>query len=129
VTKLTASIAGLQSQLDLLEGKDTTSTSNYSIERFNKAKGTITVLDDSYKKATNTVNFDKELLKTLQSAYDLNVPALHIVETAQVPVVKSRPKRTLVVLASTFAALIFIIIGILFIESYKHLDWSFIKEW
>ncbi|RLD18308.1 MAG: hypothetical protein DRI69_10535, partial [Bacteroidetes bacterium] len=129
IAKLTASIAGLQSQLDLLLGRDTSSQSNYSIERFNKAKGTILVLDDSYKKATNTVNFDKELLKTLESAYNLNVPALHVVETAQVPVVKSRPRRTLVVLASTFAAFLFIVLGVLFIESYKHLDWSFIKEW
>lgn len=129
VAKLTANIAGLQSQLDLLQGRDTSMQSNYSIERFNKAKGTILVLDDSYKKATNTVNFDKELLKTLESAYNLQVPALHVVETAQVPVVKSRPKRTLLVLASTFAAFLFMVIGVLFIESYKHLDWSFIKEW
>lgn len=129
VAKLTASIAGLQSQLDLLQGRDTTMLSNYSIERFNKAKGTITVLDDSYKKATNTVNFDKELLKTLISAYNLDVPALHVVESAQVPVVKSRPKRTLLVLISTLAALVFMVIGVLFIESYKHLDWGFLKEW
>jgi capsule polysaccharide export protein KpsE/RkpR len=129
VAKLTANIAGLQSQLDLLQGRDTSAHSNYSIERFNKAKGKILILDDSYKKATNTVNFDKELLKTLKSAYNLNVPALHIVETAQVPVVKSRPKRMLVVLASTFAALLFMVIGVLFIESYKHLDWTFLKEW
>ncbi len=129
VAKLTANIAGLESQLDLLLGRDTSIQSNYSIERFNKAKGTIMVLDDSYKKATNTVNFDKELLKTLESAYNLNVPALHIVESAQVPVVKSRPRRTLVVLASTFAAFLFMVMGVLFIESYKHLDWSFIKEW
>lgn len=129
VAKLTANIAGLQSQLDLLQGRDTSMQSNYSIERFNKAKGTILVLDDSYKKATNTVNFDKELLKTLESAYNLQVPALHVVETAQVPVVKSRPKRTMLVLASTFAAFLFMVIGVLFIESYKHLDWSFIKEW
>ncbi len=129
VAKLTANIAGLQSQLDLLYGRDTTMNSNYSMARFNKAKGSILVLDDSYRKATNTVNFDKELLKTLVSAYNLNVPALHIVETAQVPVVKSRPRRTLLVLSSTFAAFLFMTLGVLFIESYKHLDWSFLKEW
>jgi capsule polysaccharide export protein KpsE/RkpR len=129
IAKLTASIAGLQSQRDMLYGRDTSKQSNYSFERFNKAKGTIMVLDDSYKKATNTVNIEKELLKTLESAYDLQVPAIHVVETAQIPVIKSRPKRTLVVLASTFAAFLFMILGVLFIESYKHLDWTFLKEW
>jgi len=129
VAKLTANIAGLQSQLDLLQGRDTSVHSNYNFERFNKAKGEIMVLDDSYRKATNTVNFDKELLKTLESAYNLNIPAVHVVESAQVPVVKSRPKRTLLVFASTFAAFLFMVLGVLFIESYRHLDWSFLKEW
>ena len=129
IVKLEASIAGLEELIAVLNGDDTTSVSNYNIERFNSAKGNIRILADELFKATNNVNFDKELLKTLLSAKALDVPAMHVLEYGEVPIVKSRPKRSMMVLASTMAAFIFLVLGALFIESYRHLDWSFLKEW
>ena len=129
IVKLTASIAGLESMLNMLYGLDTINQSQYNIERFTGAKGQIGVLDDEVTKAMNNLNFDKELLKTLESAQALDVTAMHVLEYAEVPLVKSRPRRSLLVAASTLAGFIFIVIGILFIESYRHMDWSFLKEW
>lgn len=129
ISYLRSTIAGHEQQLRLLKSPDTIDASNYSIERFSAAKGKIAVLDDAYEKATNAVNRDKELLKEMQAAYDLRVPALHIVQVAEVPIVKSRPNRTLLVLASTFAAFLFLVIGVLFIESYRDQDWSFLMKW
>lgn len=126
---LAAGIAGLERMLDLLQGRDSTITSNYNIERFSSAKGRIEVLTDEYTKATNNVNFDKELLKTLEAANGMEVSALHVLETAKVPVVKSRPRRSLLVMASTVIAFVFLSVSVLFIESYRHLDWSFLKSW
>ena len=126
---LSANIAGLERMVDLLQGRDTSITSNYNVERFSSAKGLIEVLTDEYTKATNNVNFDKELLKTLESAKNMEVSALHVLETAKVPVVKSRPRRSLLVMGSTLIAFVFLTIGVLFIESYRHLDWSFLKNW
>lgn len=129
VAKIQANVAGLESQLELLTGVDTASISNYNIERFSKAKGKVDVLNDLYQKAFSTVNFDKELLKRVESSFNLNVPAVHVVEEASVPVVKSRPRRSLIVVGSTLATFVLMVIGVLFIESYRHLDWSFLKEW
>ena len=129
VAKIKANVAGLESQLNLLTGIDTTSSSNYNIERFSTAKGKVDVLNDLYQKAFSTVNFDKELLKRVESAFNLDVPAVHVVEVAQVPVVKSRPRRSLIVVGSVLATFVLIVIGVLFIESYKHLDWRFLREW
>ena len=126
---LSANIAGLERMLDLMQGRDSTITSNYNIERFSGAKGLIEVLNDEYEKARNNVNFDKELLKTLESANNMQVPAIHLLEAASVPVVKSRPKRSLLVIGSTLIAFIFLTIGVLFLESYRHLDWSFLRKW
>ncbi len=129
VAKIQANVAGLESQLNLLTGVDSTATSNYNIERFSRAKGRVDVLNDLYRKAFNTVNFDKELLKRVESSFNLNVPAVHVVEPASVPIVKSRPQRSLIVIGSTLATFVLMVIGVLFIESYRHLDWSFLKEW
>ena len=126
---LQANIAGYERMLDLLNGRDSTITSNYNVERFSSAKGMIEVLTDEYTKATNNVNFDKELLKTLESAKNMNVPAIHVLEVAKVPVIKSRPRRSLLVMGSTIIAFVFLSMSVLFIESYRHLDWSFLKSW
>ncbi|MDX1409249.1 MAG: hypothetical protein R3330_13980, partial [Saprospiraceae bacterium] len=100
-----------------------------SIERFNEGKGRITVLDDAYKKATNAVNIEKELLKQQESVYALNTPAIHLVEAAEPPMIKHRPKRSLLVISATLAAFIFISFAVLLIESYRHLDWDFLRKW
>jgi tyrosine-protein kinase Etk/Wzc len=128
IAHLTTAIAGWQQQLAILNGKDSISHS-YNIEHFNRAKGKVTLLDDAYRRATTAINLDQEKVKEMQSALALNVPALHLVEAATTPEVKSRPKRSLLVLASTLAAFIFLVIGVLFIESFKDQDWSFLKKW
>ncbi|MDX1477568.1 MAG: hypothetical protein R3301_07655 [Saprospiraceae bacterium] len=128
VAYLRGVIGGLEEQHKMLTASDSVVT-NYSIERFNKGKGYITVLDDAYKKATNAVNVEKELLKQQESVYALNTPAIHIVETAEPPLIKHRPKRSLLVVSATLAAFIFMCFGVLLIESYRHLDWDFLKKW
>lgn len=128
IAYLISAIAGWEEQIHILKGEDTTSN-NYSIERFSRAKGLVTVLEDAHRRATSALNQDREKVKEMQSALGLNVPALHLVEAASVPQVKSRPHRSLLVLVSTLAAFVFLIIGVLFLESFKHQDWSFLKKW
>jgi capsule polysaccharide export protein KpsE/RkpR len=124
---LTARIAGLQQQRLLLTGVDTSNHSQYSFRRFSEGKGRVEQYDDAYRKAVNTLNLDREILKQMEAALALDVTAVHLIEEASVPVVKSRPKRSLIVLAVTFAAFLFTAFGILVIESLKGHDWSFLK--
>ena len=56
-----------------------------------------------------------------------NNNALHLVEKADVPLIKSRPKRSLIVLAVILAALLFNVIGILVINTLQDPDWK--KMW
>jgi len=60
----------------------------------------------------------------LNSAYDTDVPALHIIEEAKIPVIKSRPVRWLLVVTSTMAAFVFSLLGALLLDYYKEIDWN-----
>jgi uncharacterized protein involved in exopolysaccharide biosynthesis len=46
------------------------------------------------------------------------------VEPAQVPVVKSRPHRVVIVIAAVIAALLFSILGALLVEAYREVNWK-----
>lgn len=124
---LRARIAGLEEQRNLLNGTDTTQSSHYNIERFTEGKGRVELYDDAYKKAINTLNLDREILKQMEAAVALDVTAIHLIEAATPPVIRSRPHRSLLVLSATFAALLFSILGILLIESTRGQDWSFLR--
>lgn len=68
------------------------------------------ILEDKYNK--------------LHSAYQTDVPAIHIIEEAKVPVIKSRPIRWLLVVTSTIAAFVFSLFGALLLDYYREIDWN-----
>lgn len=70
----------------------------------------------------------KDKLNKLSSAYNTKVPAIHIIEEAKVPVVKSRPLRSVLVIASTMAAFIFSMFGALLFDYYKSIDWEAVRS-
>ena len=127
IGRLTASIAGLEQQRNLLTGADTTIKSQYRVERFAEGKGRVELYGDAYDKAVNALNLDREILKQMEAALALDVPAVHLIEEASPPEVKHRPRRSLLVIAATFATCIFLVFGILIIESLKGQDWSFLR--
>ncbi|MBT8221096.1 MAG: hypothetical protein KJP00_14805, partial [Bacteroidia bacterium] len=69
-----------------------------------------------------------EKLSKLKNAYLSSVPAIHVIEHAKVPVIKSRPVRSLLVTSATIAAFIFSILGALVFDYYKKIDWNSIKR-
>ncbi len=124
---LTARIAGLEEQRNLLTGVDTAKSNPYNIERFTEGKGRVELYDDAYRKAINTLNLDREIIKQMEAAVALDVTAVHLIEEASAPVVRFRPRRSILVISATFAAFIFSVLGILLIESVKGQDWSFLR--
>ncbi|MBK9983431.1 MAG: hypothetical protein IPP15_13770 [Saprospiraceae bacterium] len=117
-----ARIAGFTREMKLLNSSDTGSL--YSLSNFNIAKGRVEVLESQYARSYDQIAYDLEKLKTYSSAADINVSALHLVEPAEVPLFKSRPKRSIIVLACTMAAFLFSLGAVLVIESYRSTDWS-----
>ncbi|MEP6793101.1 MAG: hypothetical protein ABJB16_02155 [Saprospiraceae bacterium] len=117
-----ARIAGYTREMKLLNSADTGSL--YSLSNFNIAKGRVEVLESQYARSYDQIAYDLEKLKTYSSASDIDVSALHLVEPAEVPLFKSRPKRSIIVLACTMAAFLFSLGAVLVIESYRSTDWK-----
>lgn len=93
------------------------------VEKFNQGVSVVDILSDQHEKARYQLSWDKERYKHLQAAYVSEVPVIHLVEQAPVPIVKHRPKRAVLVIASTLAAVLFCVIGILVFENYRDVDW------
>lgn len=117
-----ARISGAERELSILNGKD--NTSNYSLQNFNKAKGKVELLESRYQQSFTQIGYDLEKLKIYKAAVDINVPALHLIEAAEVPLRKYRPKRSVIVLACTMAAFLFSVAGVFVMESYRQMDWK-----
>ncbi|MEO6130778.1 MAG: hypothetical protein ABIQ02_02940 [Saprospiraceae bacterium] len=117
-----ARLAGFKRELTLLNSPDTGSL--YSLSNFNIAKGRVEVLESQYARAYDQIAYDLEKLKTYNSAAEITVSALHLIEPAEVPLFKSRPKRSFIVLACTMAAFLFSLGAVLVIESYRETDWG-----
>lgn len=123
---LEARIVGYQRELNLLNSTDTASI--YSLPRFNANKGKVLVLESQYFRSYEQIGYDMEKLKLYNAAIDIEGSALHVIERAEPPLFKHRPRRSIIVIAVTAAAFLFSLAGILFIESFRQFDWGLITK-
>jgi tyrosine-protein kinase Etk/Wzc len=120
-------IVFLQAQVRAHE--EETKSLSERIGRFNQGMAQVEVLSQQHEEAREQLGLDKERLKQIQIMYNSYFPTIHVVEPAAVPIIKSRPKRTLLVAASTLIALVFSVLGVLILELYRDVDWrELLKE-
>lgn len=91
---------------------------------FNSGMSLVNELEDQHEEAREQLSIDRERFKQYQATYNSYIPTIHVVESGEVPVVKSRPFRSLIVISATLIAFILSVIGILLIENYKDIDWK-----
>ncbi len=115
IAKLQAQIAGIQSKRDTLVKK---------LESFNKGAPAINTISKLYFEVNESLAETQEKHTQLLNTYKANIPALILVEEAAPPIVKFRPRRSIIVIAAGFIALFFSIIGILLFDLYKDIDWK-----
>lgn len=101
---------------------------NTKLNTFNKGISAVNQYTKQYQQANISLSKDKEKLKTYKSTFDADIPALMIVEEASVPLIKSRPFRALIVVASVLIVLVFLLIGILLYEAFQDVDWKSVYE-
>jgi uncharacterized protein involved in exopolysaccharide biosynthesis len=95
-----------------------------SLRRVNEMIPTMAVLQDMHYQARKQLTFDLERYNQIRSAYNTDIPALLVVEHAEVPMFKSRPKRSIIIIASLVGAFLFALLGALLAESVRTLDWK-----
>lgn len=97
-------------------------------KKFNEGYAKVLSLETEQQQYSKQLGLDKERLKQLESSYATPFTSLHLVEHAEVPVMKSRPKRSILVLATMFLSFVLSILTVLLIHSGRSLNWEKIKS-
>lgn len=98
-----------------------------NLERFNEGLPKVSILADLHFQGRKQLSYDLERYNQIMAAYKTDIPSLQLVETAEMPRIKSRPGRTVIVLASVIAAFFFSILGALIADAYKEVNWREVR--
>lgn len=94
------------------------------LDQYNKGLSQVMKIEQELARYTSQYNVDKERLNQLLATYEAPFTALHVVETAGVPVVKSRPKKAIIILAATFITALLAVLFVLIREAFKQVPWD-----
>ncbi|MCB0635584.1 MAG: hypothetical protein KDC54_03150 [Lewinella sp.] len=114
VAILEVKIAGMEQQLTAM-GEE--------MNRFNEGVGQAILYNRQHIEATISLSEDKEKLKQYYATTNTDISAIILVEDAEVPLIKSRPFRSLIVVLSVLITFFFTAIGVLLFENYRDIDW------
>lgn len=115
IRRRNAIIAGTRYQIDEL---------NKDLDLFNQGMAQVDYLTTLQEETSQQLSEDKQLYKNYLAAYNSTFPTLHVVENARPPIIKSRPIRWLIVVASVIIAFILSIFAVLLFDQYKDIDWK-----
>ena len=91
---------------------------------FNQGISKVTVLEREQKELGNRLGFQKVQLSQLLTTTESAMSGINLIEAGTVPVMKSRPKRSLIVVSAVLATFLFSVIGVLLFDTYKDVDWQ-----
>lgn len=77
-------------------------------------------LEQELSRLQDQISLDKERLKQLNATYTVPFTALHLVEAAEIPVQKSRPKRSIIVLLTTLCGMVLSIMGVFVVDNIRN---------
>ena len=112
---LESEVEGLRYEVDGL---------NQALVTFNKGMSPIQVLIEQHEESRRQIALDNERLKQLQAVYSSDFKAIYVIEAGVVPVVKSRPRRTILVLSAAIIAFVFSVLGALLLDAYREINWK-----
>ncbi|MEO0340619.1 MAG: Wzz/FepE/Etk N-terminal domain-containing protein [Bacteroidota bacterium] len=115
ITYLTAKVNGMKIAMDSL---------NKKLEKFREGITPILNLEKTFFDLGQRIAEDQERTRVLEATYKAEVPAVLVVEEAEVPLYKSRPSRSILVILATLIVSMFTAFGILLFEYYKDVNWK-----
>ena len=127
IAYLRANLHAYESQLKGLRNLDSKG-GDMSIKNFNEGSPKVNVISDLHYQARKQLSFDRERYQQIKSAYSTYIPAVQVVELAEPPRIKSRPKRSIIILSAVLAAFLFSVIGVLLADAYRSVDWREVRE-
>lgn len=115
IAYLKAMVAGYNKELQLLKEKQ---------QLFNQGLSRVTVLEREQKELANRLSSQKIQLNQLITTNEAPMTGINLIEAGAVPVMKSRPKRSIIVLSAMLISFLFSVFGILLFDAYKEVDWK-----
>lgn len=94
------------------------------LRKYNQGFNSVSALKEFYEKERDQIAKDRQRAMQLRIAYNTKISSLILVEPAKVPIVKSRPKRSILMLSAALIAFILSILGVLLIDNYKDVNWA-----
>jgi tyrosine-protein kinase Etk/Wzc len=94
------------------------------LKKYNAGFNSVSLMKELYEQERNQLGRDKQRYLQLKVAYETPIQALKTVEIASVPIDKSRPKRSIIVLSAMLMAFVLTTVGALLADNYKDVDWS-----
>lgn len=110
INMLNALVEGLQEEVR---------SSQERMKHFNDGMAVINIYEKQWFESNAQLTGDLERLKIWRSAYQASIPATVLVERAEVPIIKSRPRRTISVLTAGVVALVFSVFAVLLLTTYQ----------
>lgn len=98
------------------------------MKKYNEGYNGVSQMKQLYEQERNQIGRDQQRYSQLKVAFQTQIQALKLVESGAIPVIKSRPKRSILILSATVIALVLSLIGALLIDSYRHIDWTAIQK-
>lgn len=92
---------------------------NTELEKYAPVLSELKQLEQEQSRLHDQISLDKERLKQLNATFTAPFTALHVVETADVPVEKSRPKRSIIVLLTSLCGIAVAFLAVFVIENMK----------
>jgi tyrosine-protein kinase Etk/Wzc len=99
-----------------------------TVKRFNEGLATVLVLKDLHFQARKQLSYDLERYNQIKAVFNTKISAIHLIEKAEPALRKSRPTRTLIVIGSTIAAFMLMVMAALIADAYRDMDWSIIRR-
>ncbi len=119
---LGATLKGLEKEYEALTSDK--SKSKFNLNSFNKGKEKIRAITQRIDIENTQINYQKLKASQYKIATDFDFNALFTIEEATVPYEKSRPRRSILVIASVLAAFILSLIAVLISDLIKSVKWS-----
>ena len=109
-----AMVGGMEEQLIKL---------NSLLDQFNLGVAKVELLEEIHEEASEQLSLDKERLKQLESINGSHINTIFLVEKGEIPIYKSRPKRSIICVAAVLIAFLLSIVIILIMDVYSDVNW------
>ena len=123
---LRANIKGYEKELESVAGSG--SSSQFNLSKFNRGKDLVDTYSEAYTTESEDLAITRQRLSQLESVFRSPISAVHVVDEARVPLEKSRPIRSILVLLAAVISFLFSSFCALLLDAYRDVKWRDITE-